>query len=83
MTKEAAGIDTQPAHLADGLTDDYEYWNGEPLEALRKDKTALYVLDLRNFRSNRSHVLRRKYQTEAAPAENCEAVMLVTGAWKT
>jgi len=83
VTKEAAGIDTQPAHLADGLTDDYEYQHDEPPEALRKDNAAMYVPDLQGFRSNRSHFLRRKYQTEAASAGTREAVMLMSGAWKT
>ena len=74
----------------DGLTDDYEHWHkdyecwhGELPEALHKGKTALYVLDLRNFQVGVSHVLHRKYWTEAASAESHGVVMLMSGAWKT
>lgn len=49
MTEEIAETDSQPACLADGLADDYEYWDGELPEALRKDKAALCVIHLQNF----------------------------------
>ena len=49
MTEETARIDCQPPRLADGLTDDYEYWHGELPEALHMDKTALYAPDPQNF----------------------------------
>jgi len=42
-------MNSQPPCLPDGLTDDYEYWNGELSEAPRKDEKVLYVLDLRNL----------------------------------
>ena len=48
MIEETGEMDSQPACLADGLTDDYEYWHGELSEAPRKDKTVLYVPDLWN-----------------------------------
>ena len=83
MTAETAGMDSQPACLPDGLTDDYEYGHGELPEVLRRDKMTLYVPDLQNFKRNCSHVLHRKCKTEAASAEICEAVTLVSGAWKT
>ena len=53
MTEEVAKIDSQPAYLADGLADDYEYWDGELPEALRNDKAALCVTYLQNFQVRR------------------------------
>ena len=43
MAEETAGMDSQPACLLDGVTDDYEYWYEDFPEAHHKDKTVLYV----------------------------------------
>jgi hypothetical protein len=53
VTEEIAETDSQPACLADGLTDDYEYWDGEPPEALRKDKGTLCVTYLHDIQVGR------------------------------
>ena len=53
MTEEIADTDSQPAFLADGLADDYEYWDGGFPEAHRKDKAALCVTYLQNFQVGR------------------------------
>jgi len=34
-------MDSQPACLVDGLTDDYEYWHGEAPGVFRNDEIAL------------------------------------------
>ena len=53
MTKVTVGVDSQAACLVDGPTDDYEGWDGEIAEELLKDRTVLYVDDLRVSRSGR------------------------------
>ena len=47
VTEESAGIDSQPACLLDGLTDDYEYWLGD-LPEEHHGGEMLYVPDLQN-----------------------------------
>ena len=46
MTKDTMGIDFQAACLVYGPTDDYESWNGDLPDELRKHKTPLYVWGL-------------------------------------
>ena len=78
------GTGSQTACLLDGLTDDYEIWNGELPETLRKDKSMLYVPYLPNCKAERSYRLLSVHQTEASTgAESREVVVLMSGAWKT
>ena len=82
--KETVGTGSQTARLLDGLTDDYEIWNGELPETLRKDKSVMYVSCLRDCKVERRYLLPRAYHTEASTgAESREAVVLISGAWKT
>ena len=83
MAEETTETGTHPAYIADGLTDDYEYWDCELPEIPRGDKIILYVLTSGIFRRNGSHALYRKYQTEAASAGDHEALILTSGARKT
>ena len=78
------GTGSQTACLLDGLTDDYEIWNGELPETLRKDKSVLYVSCLRDCKVEGPHLLPRVHRTEASTgAEGREVVVLMSGAWKT
>ena len=43
MMEEKMGAGPEAACLLDRLTDDYEIWNSDPPETLRKDKSVLYV----------------------------------------
>jgi len=43
MTEETTWIDSQPAYLLDGVTDDYEDWNGDLPEAQRENNTVASV----------------------------------------
>ena len=43
MIEEKMGAGFEIACLLDRLTDDYEIWNSEPPESLRKVKSDLYV----------------------------------------
>ncbi|KAF9649996.1 hypothetical protein BDM02DRAFT_1687210 [Thelephora ganbajun] len=81
ITTQTVGADSQVACLADGLTDDYEYWHAP--ETLHADETVLCVLDMSILGYNKSHILVRKCRTEATAAGSCEVVMLMSGAWKT
>ena len=82
--EDTVGVESQAACLMDGLADDYEYWHGEHPEALHKGKTVMYVLGLWVRGSEVSHMLLRKHYTEASAAvESREAVVLMSGAWKT
>jgi len=49
-TEETAGMDSQSACILDGVTDDYEDWDGDLSEAQNEDKAVPYVPDLRNAR---------------------------------
>ena len=40
---ETAGMDSQAMCMPDGLTDDYESWDGEVPEVPRKNEEVLYV----------------------------------------
>ena len=78
------GTGSQTACLVDGLTDDYEIWNGELPETPRKDKSVLYVTYPRDCKVERTYLLLRVHQTEASTAaQSCEVVVLMSGAWKT
>ena len=82
--KEVVGTDPQVACLMDGLTDDYECCHSEYPGTLHKGKGAMYVSGLWDVGAGRFHIMLRKYQTEtAATAGSCEAVVLMSGAWKT
>ena len=70
--------------MMDGLTDDYECWDGERPEAQREDKTVVYVPGPWNSRVELSQIWPRKYRTEVITAmESREVVVLTSGAWKT
>ena len=49
MAEETIETDSQPAYIADELTDDYERWDCELPETLHRDKTILYVPDPWDF----------------------------------
>ena len=78
------GTGSHTACLVDGLTDDYEIWNGELPETLCKDKSVLCVSRLRDCKVERPYLLLRVHHTEASTAtESHEVVVLMSGAWKT